>query len=138
MRLIFLEKAKIVETYSGEFIRSVNGKWAKPAVIAINRYIEPSRMRRFSKKAILVRDGYECQYCGLHDRKNLTLDHVVPKSKGGVKSWENIVACCRSCNQIKGSKDLNRSGLKLLKKPKEPMWPTIDDKEDQWRIYIHT
>jgi len=67
---------------------------------------------------IYKRDDNECQYCG--SRKNLTIDHVIPRSKGGMDTWENLVACCSSCNIAKGNKLLKDTDMKLMRKPTQP------------------
>ena len=72
-----------------------------------------------TKSSIYKRDGYKCQYCGC--TKNLTLDHIIPKSKGGSDSFANLVVACNSCNTKKGNKLLEQTDMKLLKQPKEPL-----------------
>jgi hypothetical protein len=92
-----------------------------------------------SKNAIYRRDGHRCQYCG--ETKHLTIDHVIPKSKGGGDTWLNLVACCSSCNTKKGNKYLEQTGMKLLKQPKAPtnkiqfsLWET---KNVEWQQYAY-
>jgi 5-methylcytosine-specific restriction endonuclease McrA len=67
----------------------------------------------------LARDNYTCQYCG-HVSRDLTVDHVVPRSMGGGDTWENLVACCRRCNLIKGDRTPQQAGMKLARKPRRP------------------
>lgn len=75
----------------------------------------------FSRENIFARDKHICQYCGKEfSSKELTLDHVFPKSRGGETSWENIVACCKSCNQYKADRTPEEAGLILLNNPKKP------------------
>jgi len=71
-----------------------------------------------TRNMIYKRDDYECQYCGT--KHNLTIDHVIPRSKGGGGTWDNLVACCTTCNVKKGNKSLKELGWKLKKKPKAP------------------
>jgi 5-methylcytosine-specific restriction endonuclease McrA len=81
-----------------------------------------SRMPRkmLSRKNIYIRDHFKCQYCGTRPNpRELTLDHVTPKSLGGRTAWENLVACCRKCNHAKGNKTLAEAGLSLLHPPRE-------------------
>ncbi len=92
-----------------------------------------------SKNAIYRRDGYKCQYCG--STKHLTIDHVIPKSKGGGDHWHNLVVACSTCNTKKGDKYLEHSGLKLMRQPKAPMnkiqfslWET---KNTEWQQYSY-
>ena len=90
-----------------------------------------------SKNAIYRRDGHKCQYCG--STKHLTIDHIIPKSKGGMDTWLNLVVACSVCNTKKGDKYLEHSGLKLMRQPKAPMnkiqfslWET---KNTEWKQY---
>ncbi len=97
-----------------------------PSVIRLLHYIKVPRMREKppTKKNILVRDKNTCQYCGHRfHAADLTLDHVIPKSRGGKTRWENLVACCKKCNTRKGNRSLSEAGLNLLKAPKEPRYP---------------
>lgn len=105
--LIFKEKARLI---SKRVIRLVN--YVRIPFSKI-QYNTPSR------NLIYKRDDYECQYCGT--KKNLTIDHIIPKSKGGLDTWDNLVACCNTCNVKKGNKDLKESGMKLRKKPQAPI-----------------
>jgi 5-methylcytosine-specific restriction endonuclease McrA len=78
---------------------------------------------KYSRRNIYQRDGHTCQYCGDKFRKEfLTLDHIIPKSKGGRSSWTNIVTCCKQCNADKGDQLLEDIGWKLLKQPVKPRW----------------
>uniref|UniRef100_A0A6S9XGW0 HNH nuclease domain-containing protein n=1 Tax=Chrysotila carterae TaxID=13221 RepID=A0A6S9XGW0_CHRCT len=93
-----------------------------PKVIVLYEYKKIDFCKRtplVSKGKVLLRDNYRCQYCGA---AAATVDHVVPRSKGGEKSWLNLVACCASCNMRKGSKSLSQMGMKLLSKPRIPQF----------------
>jgi 5-methylcytosine-specific restriction endonuclease McrA len=79
----------------------------------------PYRRVELSRKNILRRDGFRCQYCGSHSHP-LTLDHVIPKSRGGGDAWENLVAACIPCNNRKGSRTPEEAGLRLLSYPRKP------------------
>lgn len=97
---------------------------AVPEVIMLtdfNRF--PPRQLKFSRRNIYVRDNHQCQYCGKVPKKEeLTIDHVIPRSKGGKTTWENVVLACIRCNMKKGSKLLQEAGLKLLNEPVRPDW----------------
>jgi 5-methylcytosine-specific restriction endonuclease McrA len=81
------------------------------------RYTSP----RFRKWVLFNRDAWQCQYCGIGlDRPNITIDHIVPRSRGGLTSWKNCVASCKKCNMKKGSRTLAESGMCLRKTPAEP------------------
>ncbi|MGB3514746.1 MAG: HNH endonuclease [Microcoleaceae cyanobacterium] len=84
-----------------------------------------------NRKEVLRRDHHRCQYCGT--TKRLTLDHVIPRSKGGKHSWDNVVTACEKCNAFKGSRTLIEAGMKLLHQPKTPIHPTIAFAEQFWR-----
>lgn len=93
-----------------------------PRVILLTAYDRfPKREVRFSRLNILIRDSYTCQYCGEQLKKNqLNLDHVIPRSRGGRTTWDNVVASCHDCNRRKGGEMLEKSGVKLIRKPYRP------------------
>lgn len=84
-----------------------------------------------NRREILRRDNHYCQYCG--SRKHLTIDHVLPRSRGGTHSWDNVVIACMQCNSIKGNRTPQEAGMVLNHKPKAPMHPTIAFAEKFWR-----
>lgn len=93
-----------------------------PAVIRLLKYVRiPYRVVRFSRRNVLLRDRYTCQYCGKEFAPTfLTLDHVIPISRGGKTQWDNIVTACKACNTKKGGKRPREAGMALLSKPKAP------------------
>lgn len=93
-----------------------------PSVIRLLKYVSiPHKVVRFSRKNVLLRDKYKCQYCGKDFLPNfLTLDHVIPVSRGGKTQWDNVVAACKTCNIKKGNRMSWEVGMTLLKKPKTP------------------
>ena len=114
-------KAKSIETHNRE-INSVSKSFKLPAVIVLNRYVkfifETVVCNRVN---VLWRYKNQCQYCGkVFSAEHLTLDHIIPKSKGGLNSWTNMVAACKKCNQRKGNKSLEQSGMRTLRKPYRP------------------
>lgn len=120
--MIYTERANLVEVYDNKFIRSVSESYPMPSVISINRYVNFSKITlNCNKNNVFWRDSYTCQYCGRHFPENyLTLDHVTPRSKGGPKSWENIVTACKKCNQIKGNQLPREAGMIPINFPKHP------------------
>lgn len=121
MRLIFLNKARVIEVYQDQVLRSPNKVFDAPSVIQIINGIEKPRKLRFSRENIYRRDEYTCQYCNTQfDSEDLTLDHVIPASRGGRKTWENIVTACTWCNNKKADKSLEQFGIKLMKRPEKP------------------
>jgi 5-methylcytosine-specific restriction endonuclease McrA len=79
----------------------------------------------------LRRDNHTCQYCG--NTKNLTIDHVIPRAKGGLNIWENVVIACEPCNNRKGNRTPHEANMTLRTKPKAPMHPTVAFAEQFWR-----
>lgn len=117
--LIFRGKAHAVESAEGA-LRSVREEFPVPSVVRLQRYINAPRRRVvLSKRNILKRDNYQCQYCG-ETETNLTIDHIVPRRFGGTESWENLVCACASCNNRKGDSRLEHITLTLRRKPKKP------------------
>lgn len=94
---------------------------------------------RPSRNLIHKRDNHTCQYCG--SKENLTIDHVLPSSRGGIDSWENLVCCCTSCNIKKGNKTPEEKGMRLIKQPKAPfnrVHLSINSSNNpDWRQYIY-
>ncbi len=116
-----------------------------PEVIRLRRYIKlPYRPIPFCRKNIFLRDGYRCMYCGERFSIDmLTLDHVVPVSRGGKDTWNNVVTACKQCNHKKGNLMLSESGLTLIQRPKRPTLPTflhlvrlMGEKKSVWRKYL--
>ena len=117
--LVFLGKAEIVEK-NCEFVHSVNDKFPLPSIVRLTRYINVPRKRIIlTRKNLIKRDNHQCQYCGMK-RVPLTIDHVIPKVRGGGDTWENLVSACVKCNNQKGNRTPEEAGLRLLKKPKKP------------------
>ena len=107
--LLLKEKAEMLERHARE-LHSERYTVARPVVIRLVSYVRVPRQahrRKITRRAVFARDGWACQYCG--SRSNLTVDHVIPRSKGGQSSWENIVASCGPCNRRKGD-SLPRAG----------------------------
>lgn len=118
--LILSGKAENIE-YDGRMVRSPSISIRLPIVIRLIRFIKRPYKKEipFSKKNVFKRDQYRCQYCG-KNHANLTIDHIIPKSKGGRTSWENVVVACQKCNLIKGNRPLDVTNLRLLKRPRRP------------------
>ncbi len=106
------------------FIQSVRQRLRVPEVIVLASYNQlPNGAVSFSRRNIFKRDHFACQYCGRQPGAGeLTIDHVVPRSRGGVSTWENCVLACIDCNKRKADRTLVQSGLKLAKPPVRPKW----------------
>jgi 5-methylcytosine-specific restriction endonuclease McrA len=117
--LILQEKASLVQNGRGE-VHTVSQTFPLPSVIRLEAMVSRPRPRvPLTKREILRRDNYTCQYCG-RNTGALTIDHVIPRSRGGQHTWNNVVAACPSCNHRKGGRTLEESGMHLLRQPKEP------------------
>jgi len=115
-KLVYKGKAEIVEQ---DNLYKVNDKFTKPSVIRLIKYVNiPYRKVVLSRENIFKRDEHKCAYCP--SVKNLTVDHIIPKSKGGLNTWENLITCCFSCNAKKGDRTPEQAGMKLSFKPSKP------------------
>ena len=121
--MCLVAKGKVqVLRHSQRLIRTAEGLAVKvPAVMRLIKLIRTLYINRvpFSKKNVLIRDGFKCAYCGSEKRK-LTIDHIVPKSRGGKTDFENCVASCKSCNNKKGSQIPSEANMYLKGKPYQP------------------
>src|SRR5436305_2189675 len=118
--LMLKDKAEMIERAEWE-LHSATATIARPMVIRLVTYVRIPRdthRRKITRRAVFARDDWTCQYCGA--RANLTVDHVVPRSKGGGSSWDNIVASCAPCNRRKGNSLPRQVGMKLLTLPRIP------------------
>ena len=125
IKLIWLEKARILEEYSDWTIHSPTTEILVPSVMILKQYMKFNTEPKFSRFNVHLRDLFTCQYCGCQvDMHKGTLDHVLPRSYKGASTWENVVTACSTCNVKKGGKLFEVSGMRLFNKPYRP---TIDD-----------
>ena len=118
--LLLKEKAEVIEHGDWE-LRSATRSVTRPVVIRLVSYVRVPRdthRRKITRRAVFARDDWTCQYCGA--RSNLTVDHVIPRSKGGDSSWDNIVASCAPCNLRKGNALPRQAGMRLQRQPRTP------------------
>lgn len=121
IKAVFLERVDIVSEYDDLVVSSPSFRMKLPSVVALKEYITPVKKTAFTRFHVFLRDGFECQYCGNYFRANdLTFDHVIPRSKGGRTTWDNIVAACQCCNTKKGNKLPHECNMHPLRKPYEP------------------
>ena len=127
IRLVIDRKAEILETDDERSFRSPRRELPFPTVIRLVRYVHvPRRFRRqVTNTFLFARDNYQCQYCGRHrgqlkGRQFMTRDHILPISRGGDNSWQNVVTSCSPCNNRKGNRLPREAGMRILAEPREP------------------
>ena len=117
--LLIRGKAEVIENGRGN-IHSVTSVFDVPSVIRLVHFVRrPRRQRKLTKHQVFQRDRYICQYCGQESR-DLTLDHVMPKRRGGEHRWENVVSACIPCNRKKAGRTPDEARMPLLSQPKIP------------------
>lgn len=117
--LVFGGKAELVEDSRGE-VHTVSASYRIPSVIRLTHSVRrPYHQRRLTRVEVFMRDRCTCQYCG-RETRDLTLDHVLPRSQGGGHTWENVVSACKTCNRKKGGRTPEQAGMKLLSVPGIP------------------
>jgi 5-methylcytosine-specific restriction endonuclease McrA len=139
--LLLLEKADCLSVYDLLQIRTVSRSFEYPAVICLNQYKNiPYRGVLLNRINLFRRDRGECQYCG--SKKQLTIDHVIPRSKGGKSNWTNLTTACHRCNVIKGDKSPEQAGLRLRTQPFKPslayFLSEYDERQaEEWIPYLN-
>jgi 5-methylcytosine-specific restriction endonuclease McrA len=139
--LLLKARAEVLEQGAAT-LHSERSQFARPTVIRLTNYVRVPRdahRRKITRRAVFARDEWTCQYCGA--RSNLTVDHVIPRSKGGPSSWENIVASCAPCNRRKGDRTPAQANMHPHHIPRQPRAeifihvssPTIPS---AWRAYL--
>jgi 5-methylcytosine-specific restriction endonuclease McrA len=140
--LLFLGKAELIASKNSKRVVSVTRAMPFPTIVRLRIYIRvPYKKIVLSRKNILRRDHHRCQYCNKTDLP-LTIDHIIPKSKGGDDTWENLVAACVRCNNKKGDRSPEEAGMALIKKPTKPSHITfmkhfIGKIDDEWKPYLY-
>jgi 5-methylcytosine-specific restriction endonuclease McrA len=141
--LVYMGKADVLHN-DHHVIQMVAGSLESPSVVRLRHHVKrPFPELRLSRRSILARDNYTCQYCGAQGR-DLTIDHIIPKRLEGPPTWENLVCCCRKCNGKKGDKTLDKAGMTLSRQPRKPRYvPFISltkymdsTRNELWRTYL--
>ena len=141
--LVIMGKAEVLEQ-DGLVLRTIDREYRAPSVIRLSSLIKRPRPQvKLTRREVFIRDAYTCQYCGVQTR-DLTLDHVVPRSRNGAHTWENLVSACKGCNHRKGGKTLQEARMRLLREPVRPRagaYYTIQrklahDLRDEWRQFV--
>lgn len=150
INLLLAGKAIVIEQ-TGQYLRSVRDKFEIPSVIALKSYINvPRRKSHWSRKGVLVRDNYTCIYCGVVPgsvqkgvvltKRNFTIDHIIPRSKGGRDTWSNTACACARCNHRKSDRLHNEAGMRLKWEPKIPRTSylviALGSGPDVWKRYV--
>ena len=127
--LVCVGKAEIITNGNME-IKSISSILPEPTVIRLSHMVKrPPSKSKLSRKAVFFRDKFTCQYCN-NKTTQLTLDHVIPRSKGGAHTWENVTSACIKCNHKKASKTPREASMKLISKPMAP-------RPNPYNIFIH-
>ncbi len=150
INLLLSEKATVIEQ-SGRILRTVASSFPVPSVIALRTYINvPRRKAQWSRKGVLARDNYQCIYCGVRPgdtlrgkivaKSDMTVDHLLPRSRGGRDTWSNTASACYVCNHRKGDRLPEEAGMKLRWEPKIPRTSylviAVGSGPDAWKHYV--
>ncbi len=142
--LLLQQKADVVEATHHRF-RTSTAAYLAPLVIRLRRYVRMPRRIKLpcSRRGVLARDRETCMYCGVRpSRSYLTVDHVVPRSRGGLTSWDNVVTACRECNHRKGGRTPEEANMALQTVPRQPSFFAFAliselERHDVWRKYAY-
>lgn len=141
MKLLFLEKAELLHDDPHRELRTIREAYQYPSVIRLRNYIRiPFTKVVLSRRNIMRRDNFTCMYCG--KKSDLTIDHVIPKSRGGGDVWENLTTACEKCNVKKGNKTPKEAEMPLKKKPYRPVPITFfrdynGSVQEPWKPYLY-
>ena len=143
--VLIIKGVATAEEADGVFIHSASASFRVPSVIRLREFRRiPYQTRALSRKNILMRDRYTCQFCGrVLPAAELTLDHVIPRSRGGHTDWDNLVACCHRCNNLKADRLPEEVNLKLLRAPRpftlhtsRQLMRMMAKSDERWRKYL--
>ncbi len=143
--VLVLKGVATTEEADGAVIHSARVALRIPSVIRLTEFRRiPHQVRALSRKNILIRDRYTCQFCGRTlPASELTLDHVIPRSRGGHTDWDNLVACCHRCNNLKGDRLPEEAGLTLRRPPRpftihtsRQIMRVLGRSDERWRKYL--
>ncbi|RMF61670.1 MAG: HNH endonuclease [Bacteroidetes bacterium] len=138
--LVLLQKAELVEAMPERYLRSPSLQLPWPSIVRLKGYVSvPYKRILLTRKNVLRRDHFRCQYCG--SREQLTIDHIVPKSRGGPDTWENLVAACVPCNNRKGNRTPEEAGMPLRRRPFRPshvmfIRDYVGSVDETWKPYL--
>ena len=138
VKSVFLERVDVVAEYD-QFVHSPSLTMKLPSVIALREFVKQDRQPAFTRFNVFLRDKFSCQYCT--SNMDLTFDHIVPRSKGGQTTWENVVAACKRCNSSKRDRFLHETNMRLPHAPRTPSFMArfvlVDRRvPDVWSRYL--
>lgn len=139
--LVFLNKAEMVAKSERITLKTITTEYSMPTIIRLNRYVNiPYKHVELTRQNIFKRDHHQCQYCG--KRSHLTLDHILPKSRGGKTSWDNLITACKHCNSRKGDNLPEEAGMSFKQKPFKPSFVMFvrdfsGKIDDTWLQYLN-
>ena len=143
IKAVFLDRVNIVSEYE-TMVRSPSFTMKLPSVVSLREFVQPPRYPAFTRFNVFLRDRFQCQYCGAHD--DLTFDHVLPRSRGGRTTWENVVAACAPCNLRKGNRMPRDIGMIPMQSPYRPSVHDLHNNgrafppnylHDSWMDYLY-
>ena len=129
IKAICLDRVNIVSQYD-KYVRSPSFEIRLPSVVSLKDYVKPAKYPAFTRFNVFLRDRFQCQYCG--SRHDLTFDHVIPRSKGGMTTWENVVAACSPCNLRKADRLPDAANMRPAL---EPFQPSVSDLHQNGRLF---
>lgn len=129
IKAVCLDRVNIISEYE-KVVHSPSFEMALPSVVSLKEYVQPSRHPAFTRFNVFLRDKFQCQYCG--SKNDLTFDHVIPRSKGGRTTWDNVVAACAPCNLRKSNRLPREIGMVPVQKPYRP---TVFDLHNNGRAF---
>ena len=129
IKAVCLERVNIVSEYE-RVVRSPSFSMRLPSVVSLKAYVKPARHPAFTRFNVFLRDKFQCQYCG--SREDLTFDHLLPRSRGGRTTWDNVVTACAGCNLTKSNKLAREIGMNPVQ---PPYHPTVHDLHNNGRAF---
>ena len=129
VKAVFLNRVNVLSEYERK-VRSPGFEMALPSVVSLKRYVQPAKYPAFTRFNLFLRDRFTCQYCGAVE--DLTFDHLIPRSRGGRTTWENVITACSPCNLRKGGKLVDECHMYP---GSIPMRPTVQDLHKNGRLF---
>ena len=129
VKAVFLDRVNIVSEYD-QVVRSPSVELQLPSVVALKSFVETERNPAFTRFNVFLRDRFQCQYCG--SQEDLTFDYLIPRSKGGLTTWDNVIAACSPCNLRKANKSWQEMNMRPMQMP---FIPRVQDLHNNGRLF---